>query len=83
MENATMLTAKEMMAQIRLRSATATLAKQQAKKKVKALIAAQGRRIHEFSAKELSLLADDYLAEHRDELMAKAKVVAEEILRKR
>jgi hypothetical protein len=44
----TVMTAKEMMAQIRLRAATATLAKQQATKKVKQQIAAQGRRLHEF-----------------------------------
>jgi hypothetical protein len=83
MENATVQTAREMKAQLRLRCATATLAKQQAKKSVTKMLAAQGRRVHEFSAKELSLLAEDYLAKHREELMAKAKVCAEEILTKR
>jgi len=43
----------------------------------------KARRLHEFSAKELSPLAEDYLAQHREELMAKPKVMAEEILAKR
>jgi hypothetical protein len=59
------------------------LAKQQAKKRVIKQMAAQGQRLHEFTASELSLMADDYLAEHRDELMAKARPLAEEILTKR
>jgi hypothetical protein len=77
------MTARELAAQLRLRCATATLAKQQAKKRVTKMLAAQGRRVHEFSAKELSLLAEDYLAKHREELMAQAAMVAEQILRKR
>jgi len=79
----TVLTARELAAQLRLRGAVATLAKQQAIRRVKQQVAAQGRRVHEFTARELSPMAEDYLAQHREELIAKAKVLAEEILAKR
>jgi hypothetical protein len=68
---------------IQLRCATHTLAKYHAKKRVTAMVRAQGRRVSDFTCRELSLMAESYLAEHRDELMAKAKVWAEEILTKR
>jgi len=45
----------------------------EAKKVVKATIRAKGQRISDFSAREITLLAEDYLAQHRAELIAEAK----------
>ena len=42
----------------------------EAKKVVKATIRAKGQRISDFSAREITLLAEDYLAQHRAELIA-------------
>jgi hypothetical protein len=44
---------------------------------------AEGKRVHEFSNKELMLMAEDYLAAHREELIPLARARAEEIFAKR
>ena len=55
------------------RQAVSTLALQGAKKTVQANIRAKGQRIADFSAKEITLLAEDYLAQHGKELRAEAE----------
>ena len=55
------------------RSAVLTLAMQRAKKAVQADIRAKGQRIADFSAREITLLAEDYLAQHGEELRAEAE----------
>ena len=55
------------------RSAVLTLAMQRAKKVVQANIRAKGQRPADFSAKEITLLAEDYLAQHGEELRAQAE----------
>ena len=82
MQNATVLTAKEMKAQIRLRCATATLARQSARRKAIEQLRAKGHRVHDYTNRELSVLAEQYLSEH-EELWPKARALAEEILRRR
>jgi hypothetical protein len=57
------------------RSAVIVLAMQRAKRLVQADIRAKGQRLADFSAKEITLLAEDYLAQHRPELMAEAEEV--------
>jgi hypothetical protein len=57
------------------RRAVITLAHQSAKRTVQANIRAKGQRIADFSAREITLLADDYLAQHREQLSAEAKRV--------
>jgi hypothetical protein len=52
----------------RHRHAVIVLALQRAKKVVQANIRAKGQRITDFSAREITLLAEDYLAQHRQEL---------------
>jgi len=59
------------------------LAKQQAKRDIQHLIRAKGQRISDYSCRELSLMAEQYLSEHLDELMPRARTLAEEILRNR
>jgi hypothetical protein len=46
---------------------------QRAKKTVQTNIRAKGQRPADFSAKEITLLAEDYLAHHREELRAEAE----------
>jgi len=55
------------------RRAVITLAHQSAKKTVQADIHAKGQRIADFSAREITLLAEDYLAQHREQLWAEAE----------
>ena len=55
------------------RSAVFTLAMQRAKKTVQANIRAKGQRIADFSAQEITLLAEDYLAQHGEQLWAEAE----------
>ena len=55
------------------RSAVFTLAMQRAKKTVQTNIRAKGQRPADFSAKEITLLAEDYLAQHGEELRAEAE----------
>ena len=57
----------------RHRHAVMVLALQRAKKVVQADIRAKGQRLADFSAREITLLAEDYLAQHRDELVAEAE----------
>jgi hypothetical protein len=80
--NVQVMTAREVAAQIRLRGATATLARMQAKRRVEKQIRAEGKRVHEYSNKELMLMADEYLAAHREELIPLARAMAEEIFAK-
>ena len=55
------------------RAAVITLALQRAKKAVQASIRAKGQRLADFSAREITLLAEDYLAQHRQELITEAE----------
>ncbi len=58
-------------------AATMTLALQRAKRAVQAQLRAQGLKLAQFSAQEITLLAEAHLAQHRDELMAEAKAIVE------
>jgi hypothetical protein len=49
------------------------LAHQSAKKRVQANIRAKGQRIADFSAREITLLAEDYLGQHGEQLRAEAE----------
>jgi hypothetical protein len=55
------------------RLAVATLARQAARKAVKHRLRADGIKPHSLSMKEISALADNYLAQHREQLVAEAK----------
>jgi hypothetical protein len=55
------------------RTAVATLAMFNAKRAVKAQIRAQGLKVAHFTAKEISILAEDYVAQHREQLRAEAE----------
>jgi hypothetical protein len=55
------------------RRAVIALAHQRAKRLVQASIRAKGQRLADFSAREIALLAEDYLAQHRAELIAEAE----------
>ena len=63
----------------------ATIARFHAKARVKEIIRSEGRKVREFSAKDLAILAEDYLNDpvHREELMAKAREWAKDFLTKR
>jgi hypothetical protein len=55
------------------RRAVIALAHRRAKRLVQASIRAKGQRLADFSAREIALLAEDYLAQHRAELIAEAE----------
>jgi hypothetical protein len=55
------------------RRAVIALAHQRAKRLVQASIRAKGQRLSDFSAREIALLTEDYLAQHRAELIAEAE----------
>ena len=55
------------------RSAVITLARQAARKAVKAELRARGFKVQYFCAGEISQKADDYLKQHSAELIAEAK----------
>jgi hypothetical protein len=57
----------------RHRHAVMVLAMQRAKKAVLATIRAKGQRIADFSAREIALLAEDYLAQHGEQLRVEAE----------
>jgi hypothetical protein len=57
----------------RHRRAVIALAHQRAKRLVQASIRAKGQRLSDFSAREITILAEDYLAQHRQELIAEAE----------
>ena len=46
---------------------------QRAKKAVQAQLRAQGRKLHDFSAREITLMAEAELERNRDRLIAEAK----------
>jgi hypothetical protein len=50
-----------------------TLARQAARKAVKAELRAQGFKVQYFYARQISQMADDYLEQHSAELIAEAK----------
>ncbi len=52
--------------------AVVVLAGREAKKAVVAQLRAQGLKPQQFTAREIALLAEDYLAQHRAELIAEA-----------
>jgi hypothetical protein len=57
----------------RHRSAVAVLAMQSAKRAVKDQIRARGEKPAHVTAREISVLAEDYLAQHREQLRAEAE----------
>jgi hypothetical protein len=81
----TVMTAKELAAQIKFRAAVVTFIKLQARDRIKQRIRADGQKVSAYTARELSEMADEYLLDpaHRDELVAKAREWAKDILTKR
>src|SRR5215467_13480665 len=68
------LSAKQVQERLqRHRSAVAVLAMQSARREVKAQIRAQGLKVAHHSAKEISILAEAHLAQHREQLRAEAE----------
>src|SRR5215468_7626001 len=68
------LTPKQILERMqRHRSAVAVLAMQSARREVKAQIRAQGLKVAHYSAKEISILAEAHLAQHREQLKAEAE----------
>ena len=68
------LSAKQVQERLqRHRSAVAVLAMQSARREVKAQIRAQGLKVAHYSAKEISILAEAHLAQHREQLRAEAE----------
>jgi hypothetical protein len=64
--------------QMRMNMAVVTLARQRARREVKLALQRQGRRkLNGFAARELTILADAYLAEHQAELINEAKEIVE------
>jgi hypothetical protein len=61
----------------RLHFATITLARQAAIKATKRQLQAQGLKVSHFSRRDLVVRAEQYLAEHREELIAEAKEIVE------
>ena len=57
----------------RHRHAVAVLAMPSARREVKAQIRAQGLKVAHYSAKEISILAEAHLAQHREQLRAEAE----------
>jgi hypothetical protein len=57
--------------------ATNTLARQRAIKAAKAGLQAQGLRVSQFSHRDLVIRADQYLDQHRAELIAEAKAIVD------
>ena len=80
---ATVMTAKELRQQLRLRCAIGTLAKQKAKKRIMAMVKSRGQRISDYTCRELSLMAESYLEEHRAELVLVRPLAKEIVLGKR
>jgi hypothetical protein len=70
-------------AMMNLEQVTSILAHQRAKRKAIDLVRAKGQRVSDFTCRELSLMATNYLAEHREELTTLMQPLAEQILRKR
>ena len=68
------LSAKQILERLqRHRSAVAVLAMQSARRAVRAQIRANGQKIAQFSAREISVLAEAHLAQHRERLRAEAE----------
>jgi hypothetical protein len=61
----------------RRRHAVIVLALQRSKRAVEAEVRAQGHKLAEYSSRDLRLLAEQYLDQHRAELMAEAKATVE------
>ena len=82
--NATVMTAKELKAAIQFRACVVTLAKLAARNKVKEQIRARGEKVSHYCAREISIMADDYLNDpaHREALIENARVLATQILAK-
>jgi hypothetical protein len=57
--------------------AIVVLAIQRAKKAVKAQLQAQGHKVAHYSAKEIAVMADQYLSQHRHELIVEAIGIVE------
>ena len=57
---------------LKYRAAVMTIARYRAKQAVKAEIRAKGFKIAQFSAREIAEQAEEYMAQHKDELINKA-----------
>jgi hypothetical protein len=57
------------------RSAVAVLARQSARRTIKAQLRAEGLKVSQFTAKDISIRADAWFDVHRDELIAEAEQV--------
>lgn len=57
------------------RTAVAVLARQSAKRAIKAQLKAEGLKVSQFSAKDISIRADAWFDAHRAELIAEAEQV--------
>jgi hypothetical protein len=62
---------------LRLHSARVTLARQAASKAVKLAFQRQGIKLANLSHRDICIAAEDYLAKHRDELLAEAAKVVD------
>jgi hypothetical protein len=58
----------------RFQHAVRVIALMRAKKAIQAQIRARGERIADYSCRDISVLAEAYMAQHRDELINKATV---------
>jgi hypothetical protein len=61
----------------RLKSAVFTLALQRAKTAVKRQLQAKGHKVAHYSARDITMMAQAYLDQHRAELIAEAKATVE------
>jgi hypothetical protein len=61
----------------RMARAVAVLCHQRAIKEVKARIAGEGRKVAHFSMREIALMAEAYVAQHRPRLIAEARPIVD------
>ena len=75
---------RQLKAAIQFRACVVTLAKLAARNKVKEQIRARGEKVSHYCAREISIMADDYLNDpaHREALIENARVLATQILAK-
>jgi hypothetical protein len=66
----TVMTAKELKQQIQFKACLATAVLYKARGKVKDQLRAAGLKISGYSARDLTVLAEEYVQHHREELIA-------------
>ena len=79
---ATVMTAREVAQQIKFRACLHTAVLHKARTKVKDQIRAKGDKVHHYSAREITELAERYLAEpgHREVLMELVRPWVQELI---